>query len=45
MVLAKTVDRKEKNVMSDAQLSETIIDFPEEFRNPIPCKLLTSKKV
>ena len=44
MALAKTVDRKEKNVMFTALLSETIIGFPEESRNPIPCKLPTTKK-
>ena len=44
MTLAKTVDRKERNVMSAARLSETIIGLPEESRNPIPCRLPTTKK-
>ena len=44
IVFAQTVDRKEKNVMSAARLSETAIVFPEEYSNPIPCRLPTTKK-
>ena len=41
--LAKTVERKEKNVMSASRWSETVIAFPEESTNPIPWRLPTSK--
>ena len=44
IALATTVARKEKNVMSAARGSETAIGFPEESRNPIPCRLPTTKK-
>ena len=44
IVFATTVDRKEKNVMSAARGSKTAIGFPEESRNPIPCRLPTTKK-
>ena len=44
IVFAKTVDRKEKNVISAARLPGTVIDFPEKSSNPIPCRLPTTKK-
>ena len=36
IALVKTVERKEKNVMSASRWSETAISFPEESRNSIP---------
>ena len=44
IVFAKTVDRKEKNVISAARLPGTAIGFPEKSSNPIPCRLPTTKK-